>query len=86
MIKLVRKTSTGETFAEIPRSMWDVAYEGWQVDHSLPAPMVHGHKMFSAPADYGCVPLPPVENSVAQAHYRAAETGQPYPTGSTIPR
>ena len=51
---MARSTTDGEHFLEVPDTYWDDFVEAYQRDHTHPAPMPQGHRMFKRPLEYHC--------------------------------
>jgi hypothetical protein len=52
-MRMARRISNGEHFLETPAVHWDLFLEAWRCDHTHPAPMIEGHRMFRHPQEYG---------------------------------
>jgi hypothetical protein len=52
-MRMARRINTGEHFLETPVPHWGLFLEAWQRDHTHPAPMPEGHRMFRRPMEHG---------------------------------
>lgn len=52
-MRMARRISNGEHYLETPAEYWGLFLEAWRGDHTHPAPMIEGHRMFRHPREYG---------------------------------